>query len=92
MQSGEVKEFTLTATNFEFDVKEIKVKKGDNVKITLVNTEGLHGIMVIGYDKQTTDAGSIEFVADQVGEFDIRCSVMCGTGHGEMVTKLIVEE
>ena len=37
-----VKEFTLTAGNFKFSLNEIKVKKGDTVKITLINDEGFH--------------------------------------------------
>jgi heme/copper-type cytochrome/quinol oxidase subunit 2 len=31
-----------------------------------------------------------EFVADQVGTFDITCSEYCGTGHAAMKARLVV--
>ena len=38
---GNAKEITIHAKNFEFDQKEIRVNKGDTVKITLDNTQGV---------------------------------------------------
>ena len=35
MESGEIKEFTVRAKNFAYDVAEMRVKKGDRVKITM---------------------------------------------------------
>jgi cytochrome c oxidase subunit 2 len=49
--SGQTKEFTINAENFEFDLKDIKVKKGDTVKITLKNAEGNHAVKFEGHDK-----------------------------------------
>jgi heme/copper-type cytochrome/quinol oxidase subunit 2 len=34
----------------------------------------------------------IEFVAVRAGTYDFKCSVQCGSGHGRMIGKLIVEE
>jgi cytochrome c oxidase subunit 2 len=89
--SGETKEFTINAKNFEFDVKEMKVKKGDTVKVTLVNAEGNHAVKINGYNKDVQANKTITFVADKTGQFNYICSIFCGTGHDKMVGKLIVE-
>lgn len=89
--SGEVKEFTIDATNFEFDLKEIKVGKGDTVKVTLKNSEGMHAVKFDGYNKEVKGDETIEFVANKTGEFEYICSIFCGAGHDDMVGKLIVE-
>ena len=89
--TGETKQFTIEATNFEFDLKEIKVNKGDTVKITLKNTQGLHGVEIKGYDVEIGDGKTVSFVADQAGEFDYLCSIFCGEGHADMTGTLIVE-
>jgi len=89
--TGEVKEITLTGTNFEWGPKEIKVKKGDTVKLTLVNKQGMHGVEIPDLKVSMDKAGTKEFVADKAGTFDFKCSIMCGNGHGTMVGKLIVE-
>jgi cytochrome c oxidase subunit 2 len=91
-QSGSgVKEIKLTATNYEFDQKEIHVKKGDKVKLTLDNKQGMHGIAIADFKVDLKKAGSVEFVADKAGTFEYACSVMCGAGHTEMKGKLVVE-
>lgn len=88
--TGEVKEFTINASNYEFDLQEMKVNKGDTVKVTLINTQGNHGVKFEGYNKEVQGNKTITFVANKAGEFDYICSIVCGTGHGTMVGKLIV--
>lgn len=88
---GQVKEFTIDATNFAFDLTEIKVNKGDTVKLTLKNSQGNHALKVEGYDKEVKGGKTISFVADKTGEFTYICSIFCGGGHGDMVGKLIVQ-
>ena len=41
-----VKEFTVTGQNFSFDIKTITVNKGDTVKITFKNVDGLHDFVI----------------------------------------------
>lgn len=89
--TGEVKEFTIDATNFDFDLKEIKVNKGDTVKLKLVNSQGNHALMVEGYKKEVKGDQTISFVADKAGEFKYICSIFCGNGHNDMLGKLIVQ-
>lgn len=89
---GATKEITVNAKSFEFTPSEIKVKKGDKVKLTFKNTEGAHGLEIPEYKVNLQKDGTAEFTADKAGTFDFDCSVMCGAGHDNMTGKLIVEE
>lgn len=93
--SGDVEEFTITAKNWEFTAdKELTVKKGTNVKINLVNEEGVHTISNedLGIDLKA-DAPA-EFTADTTGEFELICSTICGAtdDHEAMKVTLKVVE
>jgi cytochrome c oxidase subunit 2 len=81
---------TIEAKNFEFDKKEYKVPANKNVALKLKSVEGNHGLMVEGKDVNITGNGS-EVVNLKPGEYTIRCSVPCGQGHAEMVSKLVAE-
>ncbi len=90
-----VKEFSLEATPFTFSIKEIKVKQGDQVKITLTNKAGFHDFVVdeFGVRTKQLSAGatdSVQFTADKKGIFEYYCSVGNHRQQG-MVGKLIVE-
>jgi len=89
--TGETKSFTIKATNWAFDPTEIRVSKGDTVEIKLVNEEGFHEVEIKGYGKKIKADGTVKFTADKAGEFEFICSVFCGTGHDDMIGKLIVE-
>ena len=80
MMENSVKEFTVDAQNYSFSPATMTVKKGDNVKITLVNKGGTHDLVVdeFGVSTPRTTTGqtaTIEFVADKVGSFEYYCSV-----------------
>lgn len=89
--AGGGKAITIDAKNFEFDQKEIKVKKGETVSITLKNSQGNHSIKIDGYDKEIKGNQTVTFTADKAGEFKFYCAIMCGAGHADMTGKLIVE-
>lgn len=85
----------LTGKNFEFSEKEIKVSKGDTVRIEFTSEQGFHDWTIDEFSAATErvnagDSTSVEFVADQVGEFEYYCSVGNHRALG-MVGKLIVE-
>jgi plastocyanin len=80
MEAGTVKEFTVTAENFAFSQNEIRVKKGDTVKINFTSTDGFHDWVVDEFDAATERVNtggttSVEFVASETGEFSYYCSV-----------------
>ena len=91
----EVREFDMIARNFEFVPGTIKVDQGDNVKLNIKSTDVTHGIAIPEYDiNRNLPAGEtveIDFIADKKGTFSFYCSVYCGSGHGAMSGKLIVE-
>ncbi|GAE95015.1 hypothetical protein JCM21714_4218 [Gracilibacillus boraciitolerans JCM 21714] len=85
--NGEVVE--VKASNWQFDQEEYTVPAGE-VTVNLTNEEGFHGLEVEGTDIQLESEGSATATLEP-GEYTIRCSVMCGTGHDDMVATLIVE-
>ncbi len=83
------KEFTIKAFRFGYTPDTITVKKGDNIRIKIDNTDTLHGIRIP--DLGIKGDNSIEFTAQKTGEFDWYCANMCGDKHGEMGGRLIVK-
>ncbi|MBD0380055.1 cupredoxin domain-containing protein [Paenibacillus sedimenti] len=83
---------TLKATDWQFDQKEYRVKKGEPVTITLDNAKGTHGAQIKDF-KVSLDNGkkTVTFTPDKTGSFPIICSIMCGQGHASMKSVLIVE-
>lgn len=95
MTEGNTVSVTLEAKSFSFSQKEIRVKKGNKVKITLVNKDGFHDWTIDGFNAKTKQipvgqTDSIEFIADKTGTFEYYCSVGQHRANG-MVGKLIVE-
>lgn len=92
--NGPVKEFRMTAKQFEFEPGTIEVNKGDRVKLIVTSTDVPHGISIPEYDiNERLDVGkpvAIEFTADKEGTFTAFCSVFCGSGHSNMKGKIIV--
>lgn len=100
--SMSVKDFTMTSwmdkingkMAAHFSLKEIRVKKGDKVRITITNTAGSHDFVIDEYklnsETPLNKAITLEFVADKVGTFEYYCSKY---NHRELgqVGKLIVE-
>lgn len=81
----------ITASNFEFDQAEYTANVGEEVKITLTNDEGMHGIAIDEMDVNIEGDGEATFTPEEPGEYTIYCSVPCGQGHAEMKSTLIVE-
>lgn len=96
MEDGNIQDFEMTASNYEFSLKEIKVKVGDTVRVTVNAEDGTHDWVIDEFNARTQylsdgQAESVVFVADQAGEFEYYCSVGDHRAMG-MVGKLIVEE
>lgn len=91
----ETKEFNLENQALSFTVKEMRVKKGDKVKVTFKVNQGTHDWTLDEFGAQTKtvaagESDTVEFVADKVGSFEYYCSV---PGHRQAGMKgmLIVE-
>lgn len=92
--------FVLIGVDYSFfmdgtKAPELRVKKGDTVRIEFTSTNGLHDWMVDEFDAATEQVPTDEttyvtFVADQTGTFEYYCSVGQHRANG-MLGKLIVE-
>jgi len=89
--TGKVVDIKVMAKDFEYDKKEIHVKKGDKVRITLQSDDGGHGFALPAFNVNIQGNKSAEFIANKTGTFEYHCSIVCGTGHSKMTGKLIVE-
>lgn len=91
-----VQEFKVEGGMMYFNPKEIRVKKGDKVRIVFTNKEGFHDWVIDEFNARTPqiragETATIEFVADKVGTFEYYCSVGQHRQLG-MKGNLIVEE
>ena len=82
-------EVVIKASNWEFDQAEYTLPKDTPVKLTLENLKGAHGIEVVGQDISIRGNKS-KVVTLPAGTYEIRCSIMCGQGHAQMIAKLVV--
>ncbi|NDK09958.1 multicopper oxidase domain-containing protein [Candidatus Gracilibacteria bacterium] len=87
--------FTVLGSNYEYDIKEMRVKEGDEVSITFRSVDGFHDWVVDEFDAATekveTDGETtVTFIADKTGTFEYYCSVGQHRANG-MVGTLIVE-
>lgn len=86
----------VSAKNFSYNPTEIRVKKGDTVKIVLDVEAGMHDWVVDEFSARTDvistgQTAEVTFVANQAGEFEYYCSVGNHRQMG-MVGTLVVEE
>lgn len=86
-------QLVIKASNYEFDQPEYRLKKGVPVKIVYENVNGNHGLLVPELNlRLDTQKSSKVITPDKAGEFEMSCSVFCGSGHSSMISKIIVEE
>jgi len=97
-QASAVKKISITAKKYEFQPgtnSPIIVNQGDTVKLTIKSIDVTHGFGLpeFGVDVKLRkgETVEVEFVADRKGTFDFKCTSFCGSGHGRMRGKLVVE-
>jgi nitrosocyanin len=91
-----MKMIAVEGGSFYFQPNEIRVKKGDRVKVVLASKDMVHDFVVDELGIRTPiikagETGEVEFTADKTGTFEYYCSVGQHRANG-MVGKLIVEE
>ena len=90
------REFTLVGSGGRWNQEELRVHKGEHVRIRVTSGDVIHGFRLEGYDIETDRVypgkfQEFEFVADEVGVFPFQCIVICSLDHGQMQGRLIVE-
>ena len=79
-KTSNVKEFTVTGSNYKFSPATLSVKKGDTVKITFTNSGGFHDFVIDEFNVKTKtipdgQSETVQFVANKAGTFNYYCSV-----------------
>ncbi len=93
--TSDVKIISVEAGSYYYKPNEIRVKKGEKVKINMTSKDMMHDFNIdeLGVSIPITKAGgtaSVEFTADKTGTFEYYCSVGNHRRLGQ-VGKLIVE-
>ena len=97
--SGEtpgVKEIHITNIGLAFDLKEIKVRVGDTLRITYTNGGGIHDLIIdefnVGTQKlRKNKSETIEFKVTKAGKYEYYCSVGNHRAMGMWGTLVVVE-
>jgi plastocyanin len=95
-ESGDVKEITVQNDRLSFVQSEIRVNLGDTIRLTFENTGGRHDWVLDEFDAATEvirsgQSETIEFTADEAGEFEFYCSVPGHRQAGMWGTFVVVE-
>ena len=85
----------ITAKRFEYSPKEVRLKKGETVTLTLKSQDVTHGMMCrklkIDTDIPPDQETRVTVTPRETGTFTAICNHFCGAGHGGMKMTFIVE-
>lgn len=84
----------VEAFKYGFKPDPIIVKRGEKIRLEVTSTDVTHGFAVKEFGINATLPAKktvpINFKADKTGNFTVRCSVYCGSGHLKMQGRLKV--
>lgn len=84
----------ITAQRFVFKPGEVTVKVGQPVVLVLTSLDVSHGLHIpdlgVSVKVKAGETAEVTFTPSKVGDFEGRCSVYCGSGHGSMTFLLHV--
>jgi len=88
-----VESLTIEAVDWDFDQKEYRVKAGTTYQLKLVNKVGRHGAEIKGLGIDLTPSNPTQEVTftEAGATYEVVCSIMCGIGHADMKSVIIVE-
>jgi heme/copper-type cytochrome/quinol oxidase subunit 2 len=91
-----VRVIPVTARQFEFEPKEIHLKKGVPAILELTSLDRLHGFVSPGLsvraDVKPGEISRIRLTPMKAGQFEFHCDIFCGEGHTDMAGKIIVSD
>lgn len=87
---------TLHANQGTWSPDRVVVQQGDTVRLRLTSDDVIHGFALAEYDIRVDEVYpgqfvTVEFVADEAGEFPFACTIYCDARHTEMRGVLVVE-
>jgi cytochrome c oxidase subunit 2 len=85
----------VSAKRFEFEPKEIHVRKGESVVLEVTSRDVTHGFFSrkLGFDEDLAPGRTVRIPirADEAGPYLVLCDHYCGSGHGNMKMTIVVE-
>src|SRR5512135_280205 len=92
---GSERDILVRARQYAYMPGIVRVNRGDRVTLVLEAEDVTHALRVDGYGAEVVavpgQRAKTTFVADRPGNFQMRCSKVCGTLHPFMLGELIVE-
>ena len=94
-----VRVIEIKAYQFFFTPELIVVNKGERVRLIISAEDGTHGFEIEGFNIPNYDIDTeirpgipltVEFDADQVGVWEMICSIYCGFGHSTMKGTFVI--
>lgn len=90
------REVSIIARQFNFLPGKIEVVKGVPVRLYLTSLDVAHGFYIDKFKiNQKIEKGKltvVDFIPDEAGDYEFKCSTFCGLGHGGMKGELVVLE
>ena len=78
----------ITAQKFEYNPKEITLKKGAPVVLEFTSLDRLHGFncpdLGVRADIKPGKVAKVRLTPQKVGDFEFHCDNFCGSGHADM--------
>lgn len=88
-------EIKVTARQFEYEPREIRVKVGVPMKLVVASADVDHQMEIVGLEPEKVitqgRVHTLYFTPTKRGRYEFRCVVPCGTQHDQMWGVLIVE-
>ena len=86
---------TVSMKKYTIVPAEIHIKEGETIEFHVSSSDVQHGFDVpelgIKESVQPDRPAVFTYTADRKGQFEIKCSILCGAGHDRMRAKLVVE-
>jgi cytochrome c oxidase subunit 2 len=94
--SDDAKVVKISAKRFEFSPKNITLKKGVPVILSLTSEDRSHGFSIpamnVRADIAPGKVTELKVTPQKAGELDFYCDVFCGNGHEDMNGKITVTD
>jgi cytochrome c oxidase subunit 2 len=94
-RGDEARVVPVSAKRFEFEPKEIRLTKGEQVVLELTSQDVTHGFFSrpLGFDEDLVPGKTVRvpIKTDAPGTYTVLCDHFCGSGHGNMKMTIVVE-
>ena len=86
----------IQAKKFEYTPNKIILKTGQPVVLEFTSVDFIHGFKIpdlnIRADLPPGQITKVRFTPGKAGEYEFLCDNFCGSGHEEMIGKIIVKD